>query len=148
MNKRKDRKFINLVNRAASGLRRILDRDLLDLGLGSEHVLVLLSLEKCHALTLAELTSMVKMEDVSMTKLLVRMERDGVELGELESEKMRRSLIAVAPVVLRPLQGALTDASVEEALAGFSEGETEALIALLRRLITNVERVRDSRLQA
>lgn len=148
MNKRKDRNFISLVNRAANGLRHILDRGLLDIGLGSEHVLVLVSLEKSHALTLAELASIAKMEDISMTRLLVRMERDGVELGELGSGKKRRSLIAVAPAVLRPLQGVLTDASVEEALAGFSEDETEAMIALLRRLITNVERVRDSRLQA
>ena len=76
-----------------------------------------------------------------MATLLARMERDGIISREPDPSDKRTSRIALTRRAKARLPAA-TDALrgvVERAMAGFSSTERDTLLALLRRVVQNLE---------
>ncbi|MFG2721741.1 MarR family winged helix-turn-helix transcriptional regulator [Streptomyces sp. NPDC048416] len=130
-----------LINIASRSLSRINDRRLRPLGLTFAQMPVLAALSKTDALSQKELAVLARIEQPSMAQLLARMERDGLVRRTPDPHDRRVSLISLSETGLAKLtrvQSALFETN-DQALRGFSAEEVDLLVALLRRLVTNLE---------
>ncbi|MBJ2157934.1 MarR family winged helix-turn-helix transcriptional regulator [Variovorax sp. IB41] len=134
---------LKLIGRVARGFVRIADADLREAGLAAGQLPVLVSLKKSKALSQAELARIAQVEQPSMAQLLTRMERDGLVQRVDDPADKRSRLISLTPLAARrlPKARALMEGHTQQALAGFSKAEVAQLLALLRRVNANVERM-------
>jgi MarR family transcriptional regulator for hemolysin len=97
----------------------------------------------CRTETQRDLARFAKMEQPSMAQMLVRMERDGLIRRAPDPADGRSSLISLTEIAEARLPNAckVLFQGNREALDGFTEKETEQLVALLTRLIANLDRI-------
>jgi MarR family transcriptional regulator, transcriptional regulator for hemolysin len=133
----------HLISLAARGFARLSEARLKPLGFGVGHLPVLVALQDGRADTQRDLARFAKIEQPSMAQMLMRMERDGLIQRTPDAADGRSSRIALTGVAQTRLPDAVA-ALIEgnrEALSGFSDEEAARLVALLTRVIANLDRI-------
>ncbi len=133
----------HLISLAARGFARLSEARLKPLGFGVGYLPALVALKEGRAETQRDLARFVRIEQPSMAQMMVRMERDGLILRSPDPVDGRSSRIALTDIA----RARLPDACAAlfqgncEALDGFSDEEAAQFVALLDRLIANLDRL-------
>ncbi len=133
----------HLISLAARGFARLSEARLKPLGFGLGHLPVLVALQDGRASTQRDLARFAKIEQPPMAQMLARMERDGLIERAPDPADRRSSHITLTEVA----KGRLPDAIAVlvrgncEVLCDFTDEEAGMLVALLTRLIANLDRV-------
>jgi len=129
------------ISRIALGLARVGDARLRDLGFATAQLPVLTALKEGARLSQTELARWAKVEQPTMAQLLSRMERDGLIRREPDPADRRSSLISLTEETLAKLPAgrAILEQGNKDATRGMSADEVKTMIALLRRVLVNVE---------
>jgi MarR family transcriptional regulator, transcriptional regulator for hemolysin len=133
----------HLISLAARGFARLSEARLKPLGFGVGHLPVLVALQDGRASTQRDLARFAKIEQPPMAQMLARMERDGLirrAHDPADGRSSRITLTEVAETRLPDAIGVLLQGN-REVLRGFSDKEAGLLIALLTRLIANLDRI-------
>jgi len=133
----------HLINRIARLLARIGEPRLRELGLSVAQLPVLTSLSSGVAVTQKELARAARIEQPTMAEMLTRMKRDGIVVLEPNPDDKRSKLISLTKVATAriPAVRAILARGHQEAFKGFSEAEVATLVALLQRVIRNLEEI-------
>jgi DNA-binding MarR family transcriptional regulator len=133
----------HLISLAARGFTRLSEARLKPLGFGVGHLPVLVALRDGRASTQRDLARFAKIEQPPMAQMLARMERDGLIRRTPDPDDGRSSRITLTKVAEARLPEAIAVLlkGNREALRGFSDEETAMLIALLTRLVANLDRI-------
>jgi MarR family transcriptional regulator, transcriptional regulator for hemolysin len=133
----------HLISLAARVFARLSEARLKPLGFGVGHVPVLVALQHGQAQSQRKLARFARIEQSSMAQMLDRMERDGLICRTPDPADGRSSQISLTKTAQRRLPAACTVLSQGngEALKGFTDKEAAELIALLTRLIANLDRM-------
>jgi len=133
----------HLISLAARGFVRLSEARLKPLGFGVGHLPVLIALKEGVANTQRDLARFARVEQPPMAQMLARMERDGLIKRTPDTTDRRSSLIALTATANRKLPKAVATLfeGNEDALEGFSEDEGRQLVALLGRVIANLDRL-------
>jgi len=129
------------INHASRLLLRRFEQTLRPLGFGMAYLPVAIALEESGALLQKDLADRAHVEQPTMAALLARMERDGlIARGPHPSDK-RASLISLTPTAKArlPIARERLGKGAERATLGFSERERATLLALLRRVVKNLD---------
>lgn len=133
----------HLIGVAARGFARLSEARLKPLGFGVGHLPVLVALRDGRASTQRDLARFAKIEQPPMAQMLARMERDGLIQRAPDPADGRSSRITLT----EDAEARLPDAIAvlfqgnQEVLRGFTEEEAGLLVALLTRLIANLDRI-------
>jgi MarR family transcriptional regulator, transcriptional regulator for hemolysin len=133
----------HLISLAARGFARLSEARLKPLGFGVGHLPVLVALDDGRASTQRELARFAKIEQPPMAQMLARMERDGLIRRAPDPADGRSAKVTLT----RAAKARLPDAIAvlvkgnREVLHGFNTEEAAQLVALLTRLIANLDRV-------
>jgi MarR family transcriptional regulator for hemolysin len=129
------------ISRIARGLARIGDTRLRELGFATAQLPVLSALQNDARKSQTELARWAKVEQPTMAQLLGRMERDGIVQREPDPADRRSSLVSLTEEARSKLPAGrdILVQSNKEATQGLSEDEVDTLLALLRRVLANVE---------
>jgi DNA-binding MarR family transcriptional regulator len=133
----------HLISLAARGFARLSEARLKPLGFGVGHLPVLIALRDGRADTQRDLAQFARIEQPSMAQMLARMERDGHIRRTPDAADGRSQRIALTPAALARLPDAC-EALFEgnrEALQGFTDQEAAQLVALVTRVIANLDRI-------
>ena len=133
----------HLISLAARGFARLSEARLKPLGFGVGHLPVLVALRDGQASTQRDLARFARIEQPPMAQMLARMERDGLIRRAPDPEDGRSSRVTLTEVARARLPDAVATLlqGNREVLRGFTEEETGLLVALLTRLIANLDRV-------
>lgn len=133
----------HLVSVAARGFARLSEARLKPLGFGVGYLPVLVALEDGRTETQRDLARFARIEQPSMAQMMVRMERDGLIRRTPDPADGRSSRVALTDLALARLPTACAALfhGNRESLAGFSDEEATQFIALLGRLIDNLDRL-------
>jgi DNA-binding MarR family transcriptional regulator len=133
----------HLVSLAARGFARLSEARLKPLGFGVGYLPALVALKNGRAETQRDLARVVRIEQPSMAQMMARMERDGLIRRTADPADGRSSRIALTNAALARLPDACAALfqGNREALDGFSDEEAAQLVALLGRLIENLDRL-------
>ena len=133
----------HLISLAARGFTRLSEARLKPLGFGVGHLPVLVALQNGQAGTQRDLARFARIEQPSMAQMLARMERDGLISRQPDPADGRSSRIALTETALArmPEACAVLFQGNRDALAGFTADEADQLVALLTRLIANLDRI-------
>jgi MarR family transcriptional regulator, transcriptional regulator for hemolysin len=133
----------HLISLAARGFARLSELRLKPLGFGVGHLPVLVALRDGRASTQRDLARFAKIEQPPMAQMLARMERDGLIKRAPDPSDGRSSRIKLTKVAEARLPDAITVLlkGNRAVLRGFTDQEAGLLIALLKRLIANLDRV-------
>ena len=128
-------------SRIARGLTRVGDARLRGLGFATAQLPVLSMLKDGAARSQTELARLAKVEQPTMAQLLARMERDGLIRREPDPSDRRSSLIALTDAARAKLPAgqAVLKQGNAEMTRGLSPEEVSTLVALLRRVLVNVD---------
>lgn len=128
------------INHASRQIIRRFEQDLRPLGFGMAYVHVVGVLENGPQQQ-KELAEHAHVEQPTMAALLTRMERDGLIAREPHPSDKRASLISLTPRAKTRVPAARERlrAGADRALAGLSERERATLIALLQRVVKNLD---------
>ncbi|SCB44372.1 MarR family winged helix-turn-helix transcriptional regulator [Rhizobium multihospitium] len=133
----------HLIILAARGFARLSEARLKPLGFGVGQLPVLVALQNGKASTQRDLARFAKVEQPPMAQMLARMERDGLIRRTPHPEDGRSSRI----VLTKAAQARMPDAietlfkGNRDAMDGFSQEESTQLVALLTRLIANLDQI-------
>jgi MarR family transcriptional regulator for hemolysin len=133
----------HLISLAARGFARLSEARLKPLGFGVGHLPVLVALQEGRADTQRDLARFAKIEQPSMAQMLARMERDGLirrTPDASDGRSHRIALTGVAQTRLPNARAALVEGN-RVALSGFTDEEAAQLVALLSRVIANLDRI-------
>ena len=133
----------HLVSLAARLFARLSEARLQPLGLGVGHLPVLVALQEGRAHTQRDLARFARIEQPSMAQMLARMERDGLVRRTPSTTDRRTSrveLTAAAETSLPSACAALLEGN-REALGGFTDREAAQFVAMLLRIIENLDRM-------
>ena len=136
----------HLISLAARGFARLSEMRLKPLGFGVGHLPVLVALQDGQVQSQRNLARFARIEQPSMAKMLDRMERDGLICRTPDPEDRRSSRIALSHTARAQLPDAcavLFDGN-REALSGFTDEEETQFLAMLTRLIANLDRLANS----
>ncbi len=131
-----------MTNWAARMFARAIDQKLKPLGLSSAYMPVIFALARGDALSQRALTEAAAIEQPTMAATLKRMERDGLVAKRPDPDDRRSSFYSLTPKGLelteavRAAGHAVNDAAME----GLSDDERAAYLALLGKVIANLER--------
>ena len=133
----------HLISLAARGFVRLSEARLKPLGLGVGHLPVLMALRDGRANTQRDLARFARVEQPPMAQMLARMERDGLIERVLDPDDRRSSRISLTEATKARLPNAVITLlqGNREALAGFTDEEAAQFVALLMRLIGNLDRI-------
>jgi MarR family transcriptional regulator, transcriptional regulator for hemolysin len=133
----------HLVSLAARGFSRLSEARLKPLGFGLGHLPVLVALRDGRASTQRDLARFAKTEQPPMAQMLARMERDGLIRRSPDPNDGRSSRIVLTETALARMPDAIAVLlqGNREALDGFTDDEVGQFVALLARLIANLDRV-------
>ncbi|GAA0291571.1 MarR family winged helix-turn-helix transcriptional regulator [Rhodovulum strictum] len=131
-----------LANHMARLFEKGLARRLVPLGLAPAQFMVLLVLWREDGLTQRDLAERLDVEQATMANTLARMERDGLITRSVDAEdrRARRNHLTERG---RALEGPATEAAAAQnaaALAGLTEAERAALIAIAAKVIATMRR--------
>jgi MarR family transcriptional regulator, transcriptional regulator for hemolysin len=133
----------HLISLAARGFARLSESRLKPRGFGVGHLPVLVALRDGRASTQRDLARFAKVEQPPMAQMLARMERDGLirrTPDPADGRSNRIMLTEAAEARLPDAVAALLQGN-REVLCGFTDEETELLVALLTRLIANLDKI-------
>lgn len=138
------------VSRISRALSRIGDARLRDLGFATAQLPVLTALKDGARMSQIELARWAKVEQPSMAQLLGRMEREGLIMREPDPRDRRSSLISLTDKAKDnlPAGRAVLRQGNAEMTAGMSPEEVAQLVALLQRVLGNVEAMEAKALSA
>ncbi|WP_188849776.1 MarR family winged helix-turn-helix transcriptional regulator [Aureimonas glaciei] len=131
----------HLISLAARSFARLSEMRLKPLGFGIGYLPALMALRDGRATSQRDLARIVRIEQPSMAQMMVRMERDGLIRRDPDPADGRSSRIALTQTAIARLPEAC-DALFQgnsEALQGFSDDEAEHFIAMLNRVIANLD---------
>lgn len=133
----------HLISLAARGFARLSEARLKPLGFGVGHLPVLVALRDGRAGTQRDLARFAKIEQPPMAQMLARMERDGLIQRTPDPVDGRSSRITLTQVAEARLPGAVAVLlqGNREVLQDFTDEEAGLLVAMLTRLIANLDRV-------
>ena len=133
----------HLISLAARGFARLSEARLRPLGFGVGHLPVLVALRDGRASTQRDLARFARIEQPPMAQMLARMERDRLIQRAPDPADGRSSRITLTEVARARLPDAITVLlrGNHEVLRGFTDEEARLLVALLTRLIANLDRV-------
>jgi MarR family transcriptional regulator, transcriptional regulator for hemolysin len=133
----------HLISLAARGFARLSESRLKPLGFGVGHLPVLVALQDGRASTQRDLARFAKVEQPPMAQMLARMERDGLIRRTPDPADGRSSRIMLTEAAKRRLPDAVATLlqGNREVLRGFTDEETGLLVALLTRLIANLDQI-------
>jgi len=130
-----------LANHMARLFANALAERLKEIGMAPAQFAVMLALRETGASLQKELVEILDMEQATVANTLSRMERDGLVRREPDPADGRGSLYSLTPLALGRLPAGrdVLARGNEDALAGFSPAERATLVALLQRVLANVE---------
>jgi len=133
----------HLISLAARGFARLSEARLKPLGFGVGHLPVLVALQDGQAGSQRDLARFARIEQPSMAQMLARMERDGLICRMPDPADGRSSQISLTETARTRLPDACAALfqGNRDALDGFTDEEAAELVALLTRLIANLDRV-------
>lgn len=133
----------HLISLAARGFARLSEARLKPLGFGVGHVPVLVALQDGRASTQRDLARFAKIEQPPMAQMLARMERDGLIRRAPDPVDRRSSRITLTEIAEARLPDAIAILvqGNQEVLCDFTDEEAGLLVALLKRLIANLDRI-------
>jgi MarR family transcriptional regulator, transcriptional regulator for hemolysin len=133
----------HLISLAARGFARLSEARLKPLGFGVGHLPVLVALQDGRASTQRDLARFAKIEQPPMAQMLARMERDGLIQRAADPADGRSSRITLTEAARARLPDAISVLleGNREVLHGFTDKEARLLVALLTRLIANLDRI-------
>lgn len=129
------------INHASRLLMRHFEQRLRPLEFGMAYLPVAIALEEHGPLLQKQLAEYAHVEQPTMAALLTRMERDGLIEREPHPDDKRATRISLSAKARRRLPEAKAQLGVvaEQAMAGFSEREHATFMALLRRVVANLD---------
>lgn len=132
----------HLISLAARGFARLSEARLKPLGFGVGQLPVLVALQEGQAASQRDLARFARIEQPSMAQMLARMERDGLVCRMPDPADGRSSQISLTETARTRLPDACAALfqGNRDALNGFTDGEATQLVALLTRLIANLDR--------
>lgn len=132
----------HLISLAARGFARLSEARLKPLGFGVGHLPVLVALQDGQAGSQRDLARFARIEQPSMAQMLARMERDGLICRTPDPADGRSSQISLTETARTRLPDAcaVLFQGNRDALSGFTDEEATQLVALLTRLIANLDR--------
>lgn len=132
----------HLISLAARGFARLSEARLKPLGFGVGHLPVLVALQDGQAESQRDLARFARIEQPSMAQMLARMERDGLIRRIPDPADGRSSQISLTEAARTRLPDAcaVLFQGNRDALNGFTDEESTQLVALLTRLIANLDR--------
>lgn len=132
----------HLISLAARGFARMSEARLKPLGFGVGHLPVLIALQNGQAGSQRDLARFARIEQSSMAQMLARMERDGLICRMPDPADGRSSQISLTQAARTRLPDACAALfqGNRDALNGFTDEESTQLVALLTRLIANLDR--------
>lgn len=133
----------HLISLAARGFARLSEARLKPLGFGVGHLPVLVALRDGRASTQRDLARFAKIEQPPMAQMLARMERDGLikRAPDPADGRSHRITLTEAAEARLPDAVAVLRRGNQEVLRDFTDEEAGLLVALLKRLIANLDRV-------
>lgn len=136
----------HLISLAARGFARLSESRLKPLGFGVGQLPVLVALQNGKASTQRDLARFAKVEQPPMAQMLARMERDGLIERTPDPADGRSSRIILTEAAQQRMPEAIATLfqGNREALDGFTDAETEQFVALLARLIANLDKIASS----
>lgn len=131
----------HLVSLAARGFARLSEARLKPLGFGLGHLPVLVALRDGRASTQRDLARFARVEQPPMAQMLARMERDGLIHRTPDPDDRRSSRVVLTEAARARMPEAIAALlrGNGDALGGFTAAEAEQLVALLTRLIANLD---------
>jgi DNA-binding MarR family transcriptional regulator len=138
----------HLISLAGRGFARLSGSRLKRLGFGVGQLPVLVALQNGNASSQRDLARFAKVEQPPMAQMLARMERDGLiqRTPDLADGRSSRIALTEAAQARMPEAIAMLFQGNREALDGFTNAEAEQLVALLIRLIANLDRIANAEL--
>jgi MarR family transcriptional regulator for hemolysin len=133
----------HLISVAARGFARLSELRLKPIGFGVGYLPVLVALSEGKAESQRDLVRLARVEQPSMAQMLARMERDELirrTPDPADGRSSRISLTEIAKARL-PEACAVLFQGNREVLSDFTDEEAAQFIALLMRLITNLDRI-------
>ena len=136
----------HLISLAGRGFARLSEARLKPLGFGVGHLPVLVALRDGQAGSQRDLARFARIEQPSMAQMLARMERDGLIHRTPDPADGRSSHVVLTPTARDRLPEACATLlqGNREALDGFGAEEASQLVALLIRLVANLDRIADA----
>jgi MarR family transcriptional regulator, transcriptional regulator for hemolysin len=133
------------INHASRLLMRHFEQRLRPLDFGMAYLPVVIALDENGALLQKHLAELAHVEQPTMAALLARMERDGLIAREPHPNDKRASQISLSKKAKDRLPSAKDRLGevVEQATSGFDEAERAIMIALLRRVVENLDQPAD-----
>jgi MarR family transcriptional regulator for hemolysin len=130
------------INHASRLLMREFEQRLRPLDFGMAYLQVVVPLEENASLQQKQIAQLAHVEQPTMAALLTRMERDGLISRAPHPTDKRSSQISLSAKAKArvPLAKERLGEVAERATAGLSERERTTLIALLRRVVNNLEK--------
>lgn len=131
------------INHASRLLMRHFEQRLRPLDFGMAYLPVVIALEENGPLLQKQLAEVAHVEQPTMAALLTRMERDGLISREAHPGDKRASNIKLSPKAKARVSSAKERLAevADRAMAGFTASERATLIALLQRVVHNLEDV-------
>ncbi len=128
-------------SRISRGLARVGDARFRALGFATAQLPVLMALKDGARRSQTELARWAKVEQPTMAQLLARMERDGIIRREPDPADRRSSLFSLTDAARAKLPAgrAILQQGNKDATRGMSADDVKTLIALLGRVLANVE---------
>ncbi len=133
----------HLISLAARGFARLSEARLKPLGFGVGHLPVLVALRDGRVSTQRDLARFARIEQPPMAQMLARMERDGLIQRAPDPADGRSSRVTLTEIAEARLPDAVATLlrGNREVLCGFTDEEAGLFIALLTRLIANLDRI-------
>lgn len=133
----------HLIGMAARGFARLSEARLKPLGFGVGHLPVLVALRDGRASMQRDLARIAKIEQPPMAQMLARMERDGLIRRTPDPIDRRSSRITLTKSARARLPEAIAVLlqGNRDVLYDFTEKEAGLLIALLTRVVANLDRI-------
>lgn len=135
----------HLISLAARAFARLSEARLKPLGLGVGHLPVLVALRDGRARTQRDLARFARVEQPPMAQMLARMERDGLIRRTPDPADGRSQVIVLTETARTRMPDAVAALFLgnRQALGGFTDADAAQLVALLTRLIANLDRLTD-----
>jgi MarR family transcriptional regulator for hemolysin len=133
----------HLISLAARGFERLSELRLKPFGFGVGYLPVLVAVKEGKAQSQRDLARFARVEQPSMAQMLARMERDELVRRTPDPDDGRSSRVSLTESARArlPEACAVLFQGNQEVLSDFTDKEAAQLIALLMRLITNLDRV-------
>lgn len=129
------------INHASRLLMRHFEQRLRPLGFGMAYLPVAVALQEKGPMLQKQLTELAHVEQPTMAALLKRMERDGLIICKIDPRNKRSARLSLSAKGVRRLPEAKEGLQeiADDAMKGFTGEEMAMLLALLRRVVANLE---------